>query len=143
MRKTTAGRILAVQALYQHDLRGQAFADELQTFLKTSSETPEVALLAEDLFYGFLDHRDEVDAAIAQAAEHWKLERMATVDRAILRLGAYELMFREDVPPKVAINEAIRLAKKFGAAESGAFVNGILDRVMGMNPRKTSPEALS
>ena len=130
MRKTTAARILAVQALYQHDLRGPAFVKELGEFLTGSAKDADVIAMAEDLFHGCVDQRDKVDAALASAAEHWDVTRMAAVDRAILRLGAYELLHRPDVPPKVAVDEAIRLAKKFSTAESGAFVNGILDRIM-------------
>jgi N utilization substance protein B len=130
MRKRTAGRILAVQALYQWDLRGAAFLKELPDFLEGSSEDPDVAALAEELFRGCAEHREEIDARLAASAEHYELARMAAVDRAILRLGAYELLHRPDVPPKVAIDEAIRIALKFSTAESGAFVNGILDRVM-------------
>jgi N utilization substance protein B len=130
MRKRTAGRILAVQALYQWDLRGAAFLKELPDFLKGSSEDPDVVALAEELFRGCAEHREEIDARLGASAEHYELARMAAVDRAILRLGAYELLHRPDVPPKVAIDEAIRIARKFSTAESGAFVNGILDRVM-------------
>ena len=76
------------------------------------------------------EHREELDRRIGAAAERWRLERIATVDRAILRLGAYEICCTPDVPGKVAINEAIRLAKKYSTADSGGFVNGILDRIM-------------
>jgi N utilization substance protein B len=71
----------------------------------------------------------EIDGLIVQYTEHWDLERMAVVDRNILRLAVYELLDHEKVPPKVAINEAIEIAKKFGTRESGRFINGILDRV--------------
>jgi len=130
MRKRTAGRILAVQALYQWDLRGAHFLQELPDFLRGSSEDAGVIAQAEELFHGCAVHREEIDATLGASAEHYDLARMAAVDRAILRLGAYELLHRPDVPPKVAIDEAIRIAQKFSTAESGAFVNGILDRVM-------------
>jgi len=134
MRKTTAGRILAVQALYQWDLRGEAFLKELPEFLRSSSQDAEAIALAEDLFHGCVERRAEVDASLAAAAEHWDIARMAAVDRAILRLGAHELLNRPELPPKVAIDEAIRIAKKFSTAESGAFVNGILDSIMATLP---------
>jgi N utilization substance protein B len=130
MRKTTAARILAVQALYQWDLRGALFLKELPDFLRGSSEDADVIALAEELFHGCAEHCEEIDGALAACAEHYDLSRMAAVDRAILRLGAYELLHRSDLPPKVAIDEAIRIAQKFSTAESGGFVNGILDRVM-------------
>lgn len=136
MRKTTAARILAVQALYQYDLRGKPFLKEFDPFVKESGASEEVARLGEDLFFQCLDHLEEADAAIASAAQHWDLSRLAAVDRAILRLGAFELLFRPDLPPKVALDEAVRLAKRFSTAESGAFVNGILDHVMNVRPAR-------
>jgi len=130
MRKTTAARILAVQALYQLDLRGPEFREQLDGFLQEAARDPEALSLAKQIVRGCLERQDELDAHIAAVAEHWDLGRMAAVDRAILRVGAYELLHRPEVPPKVAIDEAIRLAKKFSTAESGAFVNGILDQIM-------------
>ena len=130
MRNSTAGRTLALQALYQHDLRGEDFLAEMEDFLRATAKNDDALMLAEELVHGCMKRRDELDARIAEVAEHWDVSRMAAVDRAILRLGAYELLHRPDVPPKVAVNEAIRLAKKFSSAESYAFVNGILDRIM-------------
>jgi N utilization substance protein B len=79
----------------------------------------------------------EIDALIGQAAEHWRIERMALVDRNILRLGVYEISHGRDIPYAVAINEAVDLGKRFGAGESGGFVNGILDRVSEIVRKKT------
>lgn len=129
MRKKTAARILAVQALYQLDLRGPGFMDGLGEFLREGADDEEVRLFAEDLVRGIQDQMKSVDDAIAAAAKNWELGRLAAVDRAILRLGAHELLNRPDVPPKAAINEAIKLAKMFSTADSGAFVNGVLDRI--------------
>ena len=84
---------------------------------------------ARELFEGCLERRDELDEKIAGVAENWGIHRMAVVDRNILRLGTYELMALPDIPPKVSINEAIDLAKKYSTADSGAFVNGILDKL--------------
>ncbi|RJP17830.1 MAG: transcription antitermination factor NusB [Deltaproteobacteria bacterium] len=86
---------------------------------------------------GAWEHREEVDALIREAAENWRIERMALVDRNILRLGAYEILHGRDIPFAVAINEAVDLGKRFGAEESGAFVNGILDRISAMARKKT------
>jgi N utilization substance protein B len=82
----------------------------------------------------------EIDALIGEAAEHWRVERMTLVDRNILRLGAYELSPGSDIPVAVAINEAVELGKRFGSEESGAFVNGILDRISGIVRKKTTAE---
>jgi transcription antitermination factor NusB len=139
MRKTTAGRILAVQALYQIDVRGKGFLKELEGFVAESGAGEEVARLGQELFFGCLDHLEELDAAITAAAEHWDLSRLAAVDRAVLRLGAYELLFRPELPPKVAIDEGVKLAKRFSTAESGSFVNGVLDHIM--NSRRAQPAA--
>ncbi|MFH1605082.1 MAG: transcription antitermination factor NusB [Pseudomonadota bacterium] len=136
MRRKSKGRMLAVQTLYQLDLRGDIFLDGMDEFIESSARNEEVRAFATELAHGCAEHRDELDAQIAAAAEHWDIARMAAVDRAILRLGAYELLHQPDVPPKVAIDEAIRLAKKMGSAESGAFVNGILDRIMSSRPAR-------
>ena len=136
MRKKSKGRMLAVQALYQLDLRGDAFLDDMDEFIGSFVKNEEVRAFAAELAHGCAEHCDELDAQLAAAAEHWDVARMAAVDRAILRLGAHELLHKPDVPPKVAIDEAIRLAKKLGSAESGAFVNGILDRIMSSRPAR-------
>jgi transcription antitermination protein NusB len=85
---------------------------------------------------GVWERRGEVDALIRQAADNWRLERMPLVDRNVLRLGAYEICHAPDVPYAVAINEAVDLAKRFGSEESGAFINGILDRISEIGEKK-------
>ena len=89
---------------------------------------------------GVWDRRAEIDALIGEAAEHWRVERMALVDRNILRLGAFELSLGSEIPFAVAINEAVELGKRFGAEDSGAFINGILDRISGIVRKKISVE---
>ena len=79
------------------------------------------------LVQGVRAHREELDAYISRFSEHWRLERMAAIDRAILRLAVFELLHSPEVPPKVAVNEAVELGKRFGSENSGAFINGILD----------------
>ena len=81
------------------------------------------------LFLGVCDNLKELDGLIGKTSKNWRLQRIAKVDRCILRIAAYELLYRDDIPPKVSINEAVDLAKKFGAEESGAFINGILDKI--------------
>jgi len=129
MRKRTRAREAALQALYQWEVRGEAFEAELEAFLAEWAPDREAADFARELVLGCRMWREELDRVISAAARHWSLDRMARVDRNILRLAAYELLYREDIPPKVAINEAVDLAKKFSTADSGAFVNGILDRI--------------
>jgi len=82
------------------------------------------------LITGVREHQARIDAMIQEVAENWRLDRMAAIDRNILRLGAYEVLFCPDVPPKVAINEALDLAKRYSTSQSSRFVNGILDRVL-------------
>jgi N utilization substance protein B len=86
-----------------------------------------IRLFADPLIQGALEHRDELDARIVQHAKNWELHRMATVDRNVLRLAVYEMLYREDIPPVVSINEAVDIAKKYSTDDSGRFVNGILD----------------
>lgn len=130
MSKREQGRVLAVQALYQWDVRGQDFDAQADDFLAESTQDSEVYFFARELTFGARAFRDQADAWIQRAAAHWEMRRMAAVDRNILRLAIYEMIGRSDIPPRVAIDQAIELAKRFGAAESGAFVNGILDHVL-------------
>lgn len=119
----------ALQFLYQHDVTG-AFGDAtISRFQESFHNDERLPNYFHQLVYGIKSHLAELDAYIARFSEHWRLERMAFIDRNILRLAIFELLHSPQVPPKVAINEAIELAKKFGGEESGAFVNGILDRV--------------
>jgi N utilization substance protein B len=131
------GRECAVQVLFQLDAgEFHATADEaLSLFwasdLSEGEERPsdETRAFTGELVAGVVRELKLVDKSIQKSTQHWKLERMARVDRNILRLAAYELLHIADVPARVVLNEAIDIAKKFGTAESGAFVNGILDRL--------------
>jgi transcription antitermination factor NusB len=135
MRKRTQAREIALQALYQHDLARKANkelkagADAFEPFLAEVSSDPDVREYARYLLDGVLTSIESLDERIAGAAKNWKLSRIAPIDRCILRIALLELLESRDVPPKVAINEAIDLAKKFSTEGSGAFVNGILDRI--------------
>src|SRR5262249_32558407 len=95
-----------------------------------ASEEEAARAFANQLVRGVRAHLQELDAELARASRNWRLERMARVDRNLLRLALYELKYSEDVPAKVALNEAIEIAKRYGTAESSAFVNGILDRCL-------------
>ena len=123
----------ALQMLYSLDLNdtltvGQALGVFWRDFDEEAHD-PQVVTFAEALVSGTHSHLEELDAVIQRASKNWRVERMAKVDRNILRLAAYELAHAPDVPAKVVINEAIELAKRFGASESAAFVNGVLDRL--------------
>ncbi|HEY7724962.1 MAG TPA: transcription antitermination factor NusB [Anaeromyxobacteraceae bacterium] len=135
--KRTKARERAVQALYQLDVAASDLDEALARFWRSFEPVErEVREHAEALVRGVAAHRREIDAAIEAASVNWRLDRMAKVDRNVLRLAVHELMHRPDVPVKVAINEAVELGKKYGSESSGAFVNGLLDRIAaGLPPR--------
>jgi N utilization substance protein B len=119
----------ALQMLFQVDLTGEPVGSVFAEFWKGQSAETEVRDFAESLVRGVLKHRETLDGAVAASAQHWRVERMAVVDRNVLRLAVYEILFHEETPPPVVIDEAIEVAKKYGSAESGSFINGILDDV--------------
>jgi N utilization substance protein B len=129
VRRRTRARELALQFLYTLDVRGREALDELDEFLRNSKASQEAMEFVRDVVEGVLRHQQEIDARIREIATNWKLERIATVDRNVLRIATYELLYKEDVPPRVAINEAIELGKRYSTAQTGAFLNGILDRM--------------
>ncbi|MBU0546087.1 transcription antitermination factor NusB [Patescibacteria group bacterium] len=125
-------RSIAMQTLYEWDFRGRPTAilpalmeHDLKEFGAGLTETE----FTKELVDGVIDHLDEIDKMITQYAPEWPLEQITIVDRNVLRIGIYELKFSENVPPKVAINEAIELAKSFGGPSSGRFVNGVLGSI--------------
>ncbi|HEV8544059.1 MAG TPA: transcription antitermination factor NusB [Verrucomicrobiae bacterium] len=146
----------AVQFLFQHDLnkpekledalnqfwdsqrtaaiaadKGKARWGETLELPPPTSEEAAIRLFADPLIRGTVEHLEEVDARIRHHAKNWDLNRMAVVDRNVLRLAIYEMLHRDDIPPIVSINEAVDIAKRFSTDESGRFVNGILDKVKG------------
>lgn len=130
MRKRTQSRELAVKFLYQVDITGERGLDQLDFFWQNQEEVDStVRGFAEVLIKGALANRDALDKKIDGFADNWELNRMAVVDRNILRLAAFELLFLEDIPPKVTINEAVEIAKRYGDVNSGRFINGILDKI--------------
>jgi N utilization substance protein B len=123
-------REVALQFLYELDLHNETDpAGRAAEFWAGHPVDAATRTFAEALVGGVAQHRDEVDGIIGRYAEHWDLDRMAVVDRNILRLAVYELLWHAEVPAKVVINEAIEIAKKYGTRESSRFINGVLDRV--------------
>ncbi|HEY6000957.1 MAG TPA: transcription antitermination factor NusB [bacterium] len=123
-------REFALQILYQGRTGGGPLEASIASFWESQGvPAPDIRAFAEELVRGAEEHRAELEERIAAVSEHWDPERMAAIDRAILHLAAFELLHREDIPPKVSINEYIEIAKKFSTEDSGAFVNGILDRI--------------
>jgi N utilization substance protein B len=131
LRKRTKAREFALQVLYQIDITCAEPGACLEDFWKgrENKAEPEVREFAEKAVFGTIEHKEDIDRVISEAAQNWGLDRMAVVDRNILRLTTYELLYRDDIPPKVSINEAIEIAKKYGDRDSGKFVNGILDKI--------------
>jgi N utilization substance protein B len=142
-RKRTLAREIALQLLYQYDIRRKVEGDDLdldaEGFISRSTKDPEVRDFARVLCCGVLDFLETADRLICEVVDNWRPERIATMDRAILRLAVFELSELMDVPPKVAINEAIELAKRYSTAQSGAFVNGVLDRLMVLRSASSTP----
>ena len=136
MKKRTRARELALQFLYQLDLRGDALLAEASESLRSEESDAETRKFAIRLIEGTFAHRDEVDQMIQEVAQNWNIARMAVVDRNVLRLATHELLHRNDIPPKVAINEAIELGKRYSTQNSGAFINGILDKIMNRTKKK-------
>jgi N utilization substance protein B len=128
----------AFQTLFLMDALGVGPDEAIPLFALASSQ-PRDEEYYRDAVRGVWEHREEIDGLIRDAAENWRIERMALVDRNILRLGAYEIRHGRDIPYAVAINEAVDLAKRFGAEESGGFVNGILDRIAEIVRKKEVP----
>ena len=154
MGKRREARERAVQFLFQHDLNPPEDLDRaLDEFWQTqraaaiagekgpatwgqpvelpppTAEEAEMRLFADPLIRGVIEHRDGIDEKIKGHAKNWDLHRIAIVDRNIMRLAIYEMLYREDIPPIVSINEAVDIAKKFSTQDSGKFVNGILDKI--------------
>jgi len=126
----TKARECALQALYQLDTSGGSAALALAGIFAHVEEAESADKgFAEELVHGVQGERPAIDEIIQRYSTNWKLDRMARVDRNILRLGVFELLRRGDVPVKVTLNEAVELGKKFGTEESSSFVNGVLDKI--------------
>lgn len=130
MGRRRKARELALQLLYELDLRDEAEATRtVDDFWRRQAVPEDVRAYAETLVRGTKSHQTKIDELITRFAERWDLDRMAVVDRNIVRAGIFELLWAGDVPPKVAINEALEIARKFSTEDSTRFINGLLDRV--------------
>ena len=129
MGKRRKARECAIQCLYQWDMTGADVESILAGFWEAHPSSQEVAEFTERLIHGTLEHVDEIDPLIGAQAEHWRVDRIGKVERSILRLGAYELLYEEDTPKAVVINEAIEISKRFCGPDAGHFINGVLDGI--------------
>lgn len=125
--------------LYQMEMTGQPPVEVIDLYYELATEDDDdrnidleatVRPFAEEIVHGVYTHRGELDAMIVAASENWRLERMSIIDRNVLRIALFEMLYRLEIPPKVSINEAIDLGKTFGSPDSGAFINGILDHLL-------------
>ena len=123
------GRELALQALYQIEMTGDPSAAAVDLFLQHFEGNIIAKEFARRLVSGTVSQRAEIDRLIAEATEHWKIERLAKVDFVLLRMATYELVFCADIPTSVTLDEAIEIAKRFGSDDSAGFINGVLDRI--------------
>jgi N utilization substance protein B len=128
-------RALALQALYEVDSVARPAESVVGRLIAESKLTEENAVFVRELVAGTLRHRDEIDRSVKKFAPAWPLEQMAMIDRNILRLAIFEILFDNKVPVKVAVSEAVELAKTFGSESSGKFVNGVLGSVSALAGR--------
>ena len=129
MKKRTRSRELALQFLYMLDLRGKDFLKEADTYLREEERDTATREFALHLIRGTAERIEAIDIMIREIAQNWDIERMAVIDRNVLRMATYELVHCPDIPPKVSINEAIELGKRYSTQNSGGFINGVHDRV--------------
>jgi len=124
-------RELVIQFLYLTEMNEGEVENQLKAFWENNSCKEEgVQSFTEDILKDIFDHKEEIDARLEKYSDNWTLSRMAVIDRNLLRMAASELMYSKTVPPKVAIDEAVEIAKKYGTADSPNFINGVLDRIL-------------
>jgi N utilization substance protein B len=129
LRKRSRAREVALQLLFQHDLNTGVDRPAIERFVHERLREPDLETYALGLFDGVRAHVGSLDEILGRSAENWRVARMAVVDRNVLRLGSYELLHGADTPALVVLDEAVEMARRYGSAESPAFVNGILDRI--------------
>jgi N utilization substance protein B len=129
MTRRRRAREVALQLLFERDHNPHPHPPEIERFLRDRLRDADLRQFCKSLFDGVVEHIADIDARLTGAADNWRLVRMATVDRNALRLGAFELLYCPATPPAVAFDEAIELARRYGSADSPAFVNGVLDRL--------------
>jgi len=141
MGKRRFSRELAVRFLYLVDMNEGVLDEQLEQFWERNACQPEIKLYAEELLHIILKNKEAIDTLLEKYSDNWSLSRMAVIDRNLLRLATCEILYGKSVPPKVAIDEAVEIAKKYGSEDSPNFINGILDRVL--KEKKTVVESTS
>jgi transcription antitermination protein NusB len=128
-----------LRMLYQLETNGNDPERALAAYCESFPYQPDVVNYTKSILAGVKQERERIDSYIRDACENWKLERITYVDKGIMRVSVYEMLFSPDVPPKVAIDEALELAKKYGSDESREFINGVLDKVMRDHYKEKEP----
>ena len=136
MGKRRRSREFALQVLYQLEITKQGALQAMVQLRENFSPEEGEDEFAKRIVLGVTEHRQEIDRLIEERSENWRLDRMTIIDRNILRIAIFELLYCDDIPPKVTLNEAIDLGKRYGSEESGSFINGILDRIQNEVIRK-------
>ena len=124
-------RELAMQALFYMDMRKDASEEMVELFCGCFCPSKKSRPFFIKLVNGVLGTKGQIDALVERFSQNWEISRMSCVDRNVMRIAVYELLYCDDIPPKVSINEAVDIGKKFGTQESGAFINGIMDSIRG------------
>jgi transcription antitermination factor NusB len=132
MGKRRGSRGLAVQVLFHMEINGGDVDEALDLILQNFGASRRLGTFARELLAGVVEHSAEIERFIIAASEHWRLERMPLVDRSILKVAVFEMGWRDDIPPKVSIDEAVEIGKIYGGEDSPSFINGVLDRILAM-----------
>ena len=123
-------REYALQLLFQNDFAAEKPASNFpEEFWPNKDENKDIRKFTDEIVQGTINNLENIDRAIQGTADHWKVDRMAAVDRNILRFAVYEILYRDDIPTAVTINEALEIAKKYSSLESASFINGLLDKI--------------
>ncbi len=131
MGRRRRARELAIQALFHLEFSPGDPREVFDLICENFDSRESIRPFSAQLVQGVCENQDELDALIVSASKNWRLERMARLDKCILRAAAFEILYMEDIPPKVSIDEAVEIGKKFGGDDSGSFINGILDNIYG------------
>ena len=139
MGKRRSSRELALKFLYQSELNEGNVDEQMGSFMERNSSKDEIDVFMKELVEAVIKHKKEIDEIVQKFSDNWVLDRMTVIDRNILRISTCELLFNFSTPPKVAINEAVDIAKKYGNEDSPEFINGILDKIYKEIGQKKGP----
>jgi transcription antitermination protein NusB len=142
MGKRRRARELAVQVLFHLEFNPSDPGESFDLLCRSFSPPKEIRAFSKELVLGVWENKGKLDTLISQASRNWRIERMSRVDRNILRVAVFEVLYVGDIPPKVSIDEAVELGKKYGTDDSGAFVNGVLDHIYNqLNLKADAPDS--